>query len=91
MTLDEAAERLRLSRRTVERLIAADLLPALRVSHRALRVDPVELEAWLAEASTAENAGSLPSFRARGNPAERDGETSARQSSSPTPPAGAKR
>jgi excisionase family DNA binding protein len=93
LTLDEVAQRLRLSRRTVERLIAADLLPALRISHRSVRVDPGELETWLAEASTVQNAGSS-SLLARGTPVERDGETSeqsAGQSSSASAPAGAKR
>jgi excisionase family DNA binding protein len=46
LTLDQVAERCQLSRRTVERLVAAALLPALKVGH-SVRVDPAELERWL--------------------------------------------
>lgn len=42
------AERLNVSRPTVYRLIAAGILPALRIGN-ALRVDACELESWLRE------------------------------------------
>jgi excisionase family DNA binding protein len=47
LAIDEVANRLRLSRRTVERLIGAELLPAYRVGRRAIRVDENQLEAWI--------------------------------------------
>jgi excisionase family DNA binding protein len=47
LTIGEVAERLRLSRRTVERMVAAELLPAVRVGHRAIRVDEHELTVWI--------------------------------------------
>ena len=47
LTLDEVAERLRLSRRTIERMVAAELLPAVRVGRRALRIDEREFQAWI--------------------------------------------
>jgi excisionase family DNA binding protein len=67
LTLDEVAETLRLSRRTVERMVAADLLPALRVGQRAVRVDQGEFHDWL----YAEDPGSPPS--GPGAPVERRG------------------
>jgi excisionase family DNA binding protein len=50
LTLDEVAERLRVSRRTVERLIAAGRLRPTRVGARTL-VTARELEAYVAAAS----------------------------------------
>jgi excisionase family DNA binding protein len=49
LTLDEVAERLGVTRRTVERKIAAGLIPALQLGGRrsAIRVDERELEQWL--------------------------------------------
>jgi excisionase family DNA binding protein len=49
LTIDEVAERLGLSRHTVERKIAAGEIPALQLGgrHSPIRVDERELEAWL--------------------------------------------
>jgi excisionase family DNA binding protein len=49
LTLDQVAERLGVSRRTVERKIAAGEIPALRLggARSPLRIDEAELEAWL--------------------------------------------
>lgn len=49
LTLDEVAERLRVTRRTVERKIKRGELPALELGGKrtALRVDARELEEWL--------------------------------------------
>jgi excisionase family DNA binding protein len=49
LTVDQVAERLGVSRRTVERKIAAGEIPALRLGGRRspLRVDERELERWL--------------------------------------------
>lgn len=46
LTVEETAERLRVSERTVRRLIGRAELPALRVGGQ-LRVDSGELDAWL--------------------------------------------
>lgn len=49
LTIAEAAETLRVSPRTIRRLIA-DGLPAVRISHRpgaSLRIDERDLAAWL--------------------------------------------
>lgn len=53
LTLDEVSARLGVSRRTVERKIAAGEIPALRLggARSPLRVDEAELEAWLYEES----------------------------------------
>jgi excisionase family DNA binding protein len=56
-TLEEVAKRLHLSRRTVERMVAAELLPVIRVGPRTLRVDPNTLEEWLADSTVG---GSFP-------------------------------
>jgi excisionase family DNA binding protein len=48
LTVNETAERLRTSRPTVYRRIAAGEIPALRIGERGpLRVDADELEAWI--------------------------------------------
>jgi excisionase family DNA binding protein len=46
LTVREAAARLRVSEKTVRRLIGAEILPALRIGG-SIRVDPDELQAWL--------------------------------------------
>lgn len=50
LTLDEAAEKLRVSRRTVERLIASGQIRPTRIGARTL-VSDRELEAYVAAAS----------------------------------------
>ena len=49
LTLDEVAELLALSRRTVERRVQAGEIPALQLGgpRTAIRVDERELRAWL--------------------------------------------
>lgn len=47
--VDEVAARLRVSARTVERLIEAGSLPAVKVSPRETRVRPADLEAYIAQ------------------------------------------
>lgn len=46
LTVAEAAQRLRVSEKSVRRLLASGLLPGLRVG-RQIRIDPAELESWL--------------------------------------------
>jgi len=49
LTLDEVAQRLGVSKRTVQRKVYSGQLPALRLGggHAPVRVDEAELEAWL--------------------------------------------
>lgn len=49
LTLDEVAQRLGVSRRTVERHVAAGEIPALQLGgpRTAIRVDEQELDDWL--------------------------------------------
>jgi len=47
LTIEETAARLRLSEKTVRRLVDAGLLPAYRVARRAVRVDENQLEDWI--------------------------------------------
>jgi excisionase family DNA binding protein len=49
LTVDQAAERLGLSRRTVQRKIASGEIPAFQLGGRgtAIRIDERELERWL--------------------------------------------
>jgi excisionase family DNA binding protein len=78
LTLDEVADRLRLSRRTVERMVGAELLPALRVGRRAIRVDPDELEAWLyQDAGSHSSRPQTPAVRSDSSDFER--QSSSRQ------------
>ena len=46
LTPDEVAERLKLNRATIYRLIKGGTVPAVRID-RALRVSSVELDQWL--------------------------------------------
>ena len=46
LTPDEVAERLKLHRGTVYRLVSRGVLPAHRID-RAIRIDAVELDQWL--------------------------------------------
>jgi excisionase family DNA binding protein len=73
LTLDEVADRLRLSRRTIERMVEAELLIAYRVSRRAVRVDEAELESWIYQ-----DAGRPSSVSAGPQTATRAGEPLAR-------------
>lgn len=67
LTIPQTARRLAVSEKTVRRLIDAEVLPALRVSARTVRVDPDELEQWLYEDAGGSSAYSRPSVE----PAER--------------------
>lgn len=46
LTLDQVAERFQLSRRTIERLVAADIMPSVRVGG-SRRVSADELDQWI--------------------------------------------
>ena len=48
MTLDEAAERLLVSRRTVERAIAAGRLSRIKIG-KAVRIHPDDLDAYVSD------------------------------------------
>ena len=79
------AERLNVSRPTVYRLIAAGILPALRIGN-ALRVDACELESWLRENHASPvSADGLRQEQLRAGAAspERRETSASRQSTSP--------
>jgi excisionase family DNA binding protein len=61
LTVQEVADRLRLSERQVRRLIAFGRLPAIRLGDKgaSVRVDRGELEAWLYEEPARETADPL--------------------------------
>ncbi len=50
LRLAEVAERLGVSYRTVQAWVASGRLKVVRLSRRVVRVDPVELARWIAEA-----------------------------------------
>jgi excisionase family DNA binding protein len=67
LTIGEAAERLRVSDTTVRRLIGAGVLPAVRVTSGAIRIEREELADWISERRTAETTvGSGSSAQAVG-------------------------
>jgi excisionase family DNA binding protein len=51
LRIPEVAERLRVSRRTVQAWIASGRLRVVRLGRRCVRVDPAELARFLGEAS----------------------------------------
>jgi excisionase family DNA binding protein len=62
LTIRETAERLTISEKTVRRLIDAGVLPAVRVSAGAIRVEQAELDEWLQERRTSSTAGGSSPF-----------------------------
>jgi excisionase family DNA binding protein len=101
LTIGETASRLAISESTVRRLIGAGILPAVRVSAGAIRIEAAELDDWLEERRTAETtvgggsfAGSRESASGRSSsvddPAERDGTSGSREAVEPARLAGAK-
>ena len=52
----EAAEKLRISRRTLDREIAAGHLPTVRIGKRAVRVDEATLDQYIASGGSREEA-----------------------------------
>ena len=53
LTIQQTAERLSISETTVRRLIGAGVMPAVRVSPGAIRVERDELAGWISERRTA--------------------------------------
>jgi excisionase family DNA binding protein len=47
LTLEQAAERLAVSRTTVQELVDSGVLPVVSVTGRAVRVDPRDVEAYI--------------------------------------------
>jgi excisionase family DNA binding protein len=95
VTVAAAAETLSISETTVRRLIGAGLLPAVRVSPGALRIERNELAGWISGRRAASSAvGSGSSADAVGHsssvdtPAERDGTSSSREAVEPAQLAG---
>lgn len=98
LTIAETASTLAISETTVRRLIGAGILPAVRVSAGAIRIERDELDAWLSERRTDSTVGSgsfADSTRpamGRGSfvdaPAERDGTSDRCEAVEPAQPAG---
>jgi excisionase family DNA binding protein len=90
LTVEEAAARLRLSRPTMYRLIAAELVPAFRVGG-SIRIDADELEEWLTGSAVgSSSANSAVGGSSVDAPVERDG-TSRREAVEPAQLAGGER
>jgi excisionase family DNA binding protein len=93
LTIGETAEKLSISETTVRRLIGAGILPAVRVSPGAIRVEAGELDEWLEERRTlndvSEGDGSRQGqLRAGADPAERNGTSNEREEVEPAQLAG---
>jgi excisionase family DNA binding protein len=96
LTIQQTAERLSISETTVRRLIGAGILPAVRISAGAIRIERDELADWINERRTAESTVGSGSFAetamGRGSsvetPAERDGTSSSREAVEPAQLAG---
>jgi excisionase family DNA binding protein len=74
LTVRETAERLRLSEKTVRRLIAAEILPSVRVSPGAIRIEAGELDGWLdltRVPNVSDDGSQKGQLRAEADPAER--------------------
>ena len=69
LTIGETAERLRVSETTVRRLIDAGVLPAVRVSAGAIRIERDELASWIGERKTAGASSPFSHPRAPAAPA----------------------
>jgi excisionase family DNA binding protein len=59
LTIGETAEKLSVSETTVRRLIGAGILPAVRVSPGAIRVEADELAGWLEERRTSNDVSEV--------------------------------
>ena len=82
LTVREAGAQLRVSEKTVRRLIGAEILPALRIGG-SIRVDPDQLQAWLYR-DVSDDGSRQGQLRAGADPAERRA-TQDRGQSSPQP------
>lgn len=56
LTYPEAADRLRVSTKTLRRLVAAGTIPAVRISVGSVRFDVADLDAYLAARKTEASA-----------------------------------
>ena len=54
LTLEEAAERLQVSKSTVRRMISMSQIPVIRLSVKCLRIDAVALDKFLIKAGKAQ-------------------------------------
>jgi excisionase family DNA binding protein len=62
ISVNEAAESLDCSPRTIRRYIASGLLPAYRMGPRLIRIDPAELDAMLHKVPTADQPSDYPKY-----------------------------
>jgi excisionase family DNA binding protein len=83
LTVRETAARLRVSEKTVRRLIGSEILPALRIGS-SIRVDLDELQAWL-YGGVSDDGSRQGQLRADADLAERGESLDRKRSSSPPP------
>ncbi|MBA2360788.1 MAG: helix-turn-helix domain-containing protein [Actinobacteria bacterium] len=57
LTVRETAARLAISEKSVRRLIGAGIMPSVRVSVGAVRIERGELDDWISERRTAPDDG----------------------------------
>jgi excisionase family DNA binding protein len=88
LTVEEAAARLRVSRPTMYRLVAAELVPAFRIGG-SIRIDTDELEEWLAGSAVGStSADSAVGGSSVESSAERDGTSGTSEAVEPAQLAG---
>jgi excisionase family DNA binding protein len=90
LTVAETASRLALSEKTVRRFVSAGILPAVRVSAGAIRVEADELHEWIEGRRTSSDVSESGTPRSQ-TPAERRETSEAAGQSSSRQPAGAER
>jgi excisionase family DNA binding protein len=90
LTVAETASRLALSEKTVRRFVSAGIMPAVRVSAGAIRVEADELGEWLEEPRTSSDVSESGTPRSP-TPAERREAQNLRGQSSARAYAGAER
>ena len=98
LTIQQTAETLSISETTVRRLIACGVLPIVRVSAGAIRIERDELADWISErrtssavgpGSSADHASSaVGTDSSVDTPGERDGTSSSREAVEPAQLAG---
>jgi excisionase family DNA binding protein len=87
LTLDQVAEQFQVSRRTVERLVAAASMPSVRVGG-SVRVPADELDEWIDLRRVSDDGSRRGQLRAGADPAERRETPDSRGQSSSRPLAG---
>jgi excisionase family DNA binding protein len=88
LTIPETASKLRVSEKTVRRLVSAGIMPAVRVSAGAIRIEAAELNGWLEERRTSSDVSESSGTPRPVTPDERDGTSGRREAVEPAQLAG---